>query len=173
MMDTQSSHTQFTPEERIHSLPLLPPTPPCCTAASHNSTSSVSCWNYIITPLQVVTSFYVLVFFSSYLDLPFLHCHIWMSRFFAYLFFPGIVFCNISVFSCCSLFALSQFFPIYHSSWHSVESITFTHSLAVMCLCHTLHCSDFFHSWYYHHCNPEQHSFESPFSLKIICHDNG
>lgn len=48
------------------------------------------------------------------------------------------LFPNISVFSCCNLFALLLFLSVYLFSLRSVKQILFTHSLCIICLCHTL-----------------------------------
>lgn len=52
MMDTQSSHRQFTPEETIHSPASSGPTPPSCAAAPHSSSSPVGCYGRVITSLH-------------------------------------------------------------------------------------------------------------------------
>lgn len=114
-------------------------------------------------------------YFSSYLDLPFFASHILMSRLVICLYFHWHpLFPNISVFSCCNLFALLLFLSVYLFPLRSVKQILFTHSLCIICLCHTL-CSVifFFHSLCYDCHHPGQHSFKSPISLKIIFHDNG
>lgn len=103
MMDTQRSHTQFTPQEKLHSRPFpQPPTTPLALS-DHNK-------------------FYVLIFsLLLYLDLP---LSSWSHALLSTCVFPGMVFSFPSLLSCCNLFALSYIF--FFSSAFSICLSTFT-----------------------------------------------
>lgn len=115
MMDTQSSHRQFTPGEKIHSLPLSTPSWTAASPQLHQASRMLKPHNRL-TQLQVITSFHVLVFFSPLPAFSRLSHHV-MPRYLL-VFSLAFPFCNISVFSCHPLFALPHFCVLSHLSFH-------------------------------------------------------